>query len=91
VIDPYLLAFLLIILIGSVTVYIYYLKEKNEQLESINRGFCPKCHKKSMELTDQRSSGCSGPKIVSFECTSCGYTNSFAVESGGSCGSGGCR
>jgi RNase P subunit RPR2 len=91
VIDPYLLAFLLIVLIGSVTVYIYYLKEKNEHLESINRGFCPKCHKKSMELTDQRSSGCSGPKIVTFECTSCGYTNSFAVESGGSCGSGSCR
>ena len=90
--DSYLIAFLLIILIGSVLVYIYYLKEKKEQLESIRRGFCPKCKQDTIELTDQRSGGCSGPKILSFECLSCGYVNSFAVDaSDSSCGSGGCR
>jgi RNase P subunit RPR2 len=82
---------MLIILFGSVGVYIYYLKEKKEQLDAIRRGFCPRCHHKSIELTDQRSGGCSGPKLLSFECLECGYTNSFAVENGDSCGTGGCR
>ena len=82
---------MLIILIGSVSVYAYYLKEKKVELDSIKRGFCPKCHQKSIELTDQRSGGCSGPKILSFECIECGYTNSFAVENDGSCGSGSCK
>jgi RNase P subunit RPR2 len=77
---------MLIILLGSVFVYIYYLKDKKEQLDAIKRGFCPKCHQKSTELTDQRSSGCSGPKILSYECLECGYVNSFAVENSGSCG-----
>jgi len=84
--DYYLLAFMLIILSGSVFVYMYYLKEKKEQLDSIKRGFCPKCRQKSIELTDQRSSGCSGPKMLSFECLECGYVNSFAVENSGNCG-----
>lgn len=88
--DPYLLAFMLIILIGSVLSYIYYLKEKKEELESIRRGFCPKCHQNTIELVDQRSSGCSGPKLLSYECLECGYYNSFAVNSGGGCGSGRC-
>ncbi len=82
---------MLIVLIGSVSVYTYYLKEKKVELDSIKRGFCPKCHQKSIELTDQRSGGCSGPKILSFECIECGYTNSFAVENDGSCGSGSCK
>jgi len=82
---------MLIILIGSVSVYTYYLKEKKVELDSIKRGFCPKCHQRSIELTDQRSEGCSGPKMLSFECLECGYTNSFAVENDGSCGSGGCK
>jgi len=86
----YLLLFLLIILAGSVFTYTYYLKEKKEQLDSIKRGFCPRCHQKSMELTDQRSGGCSGPKIVTFECTECGYTNSFSIENNGGCGGGRC-
>lgn len=86
----YLLAFMLIILVGSVWVYIYYLKEKKEQLASIERGFCPRCKQDSIELTDQRSSGCSGPKLLSFECLECGYTNSFAVNTS-SCSTGGCR
>ena len=77
---------MLILLFGSVFVYIYYLKDKKEQLDAIKRGFCPKCHQKSIELTDQRSSGCSGPKILSYECLECGYVNSFAVENSGSCG-----
>ena len=89
--DIYLLAFMLIILAGSVFVYVYYLKEKKEQLDAIRRGFCPQCKHNSIELTDQRSSGCSGPKILSFECLECGYINSFAVDNSDSCcGSGGC-
>jgi RNase P subunit RPR2 len=90
--DFYLLAFLLIILIGSVMVYIYYLKEKNEHLSRIRRGFCPQCKQDNIELTDQRSGGCSGPQMLTFECLACGYTNSFAVDSSDSCcGSGGCQ
>lgn len=89
--DYYLLAFMLILLSGSVFVYVYYLKEKKEQLDSIKRGFCPKCKQKSIELTDKRSSGCSGPKILSFECVECGYTNSFAVDNSSKCGSSDCR
>ncbi len=88
--DPYLIAFLLIVLIGSVTVYIYYLKEKREELASIERGFCPKCHQDTIELTDKRGGGCSGATLLTFTCTACGYTNSFATQGGGSCGSGGC-
>jgi len=82
---------MLIILLGSVFVYIYYLKEKKEQLDSIRRGFCPKCQYKSIELIDQRSSGCSGPKMLTFECLECGYVNSFAVDNSQSCGTGDCR
>jgi RNase P subunit RPR2 len=82
---------MIIILTGSVSVYTYYLKEKKVELDSIKRGFCPKCHQKSIELTDQRSGGCSGPKILSFECCECGYINSFAVENDGSCNSNSCK
>jgi len=85
--DFYLLAFLLIILSGSILVYVYYLKEKKEALDSIKRGFCPRCHQNSIELVDQRSSGCSGPKLLAYECLACGYYNSFAVENSGNCGS----
>jgi len=87
--DIYLLAFLLIILIGSVLVYVYYLKEKKEHLDSIRRGFCPQCKQDDIELTDQRSGGCSGPQMLTFECLSCGYINSFAVDSSDSCCSSG--
>jgi DNA-directed RNA polymerase subunit M/transcription elongation factor TFIIS len=76
---------MLIVLGGSVSAYVYYLKEKKEQLDAIKRGFCPKCHQKSIVLTDKRSGGCSGPSLLSFECTECGYTNTFSVEGGGSC------
>jgi RNase P subunit RPR2 len=90
--DIYLLAFLLIVLIGSVLVSIYYLKEKKEELDSIRRGYCPKCKQNAVVMTDQRSAGCSSPKIVSFECIHCGYTNSFSVNRSDSvCGNGGCR
>ncbi len=88
--DIYLLAFLFIVLFGSVLVYIYYLKEKKTELDSIKRGFCPRCHNNSIFLADQRSGGCSGPKLLSYECPECGYYNSFAVENDGNCGSGGC-
>jgi len=88
--DIYLLVFMLIILLGSVLVYIYYLKEKKEQLDTIRRGFCPQCKQNSIELTDQRSGGCSGPQMLSFECLECGYINSFSVDnSDNCCGSGG--
>jgi len=89
--DFYLLAFLFIVLIGSVLVYVYYLKEKHAELASIERGFCPRCHKDSIELVDQRSGGCSGPKLLSYECMECGYYNSFSVDSSGGCDSGRCR
>ena len=82
---------MLIILIGSISVYTYYLKEKKDELLSIQRGYCPKCHQDSIELTDQRSSGCSSPKLLSFECMECGYTNSFAVNDNINCNSKGCR
>jgi len=88
--DIYLLLFLFIILIGSVTVYIYYLKEKKDQLDTIRRGFCPRCRQKSILLVDQRSGGCSGSKLLTFECSECNYHNSFSVDEGGSCGSGRC-
>lgn len=89
--DIYLLAFMLILFVGSIIVYIYYLKEKKEQLDSIKRGFCPKCKQASIELTDQRSGGCSGPQMMIFECLECGYINSFAVQNPNSCGSGSCK
>ncbi len=89
--DFYLLAFMLIILTGSVLVYIYYLKEKKEQLDSIRRGFCPQCKQNSIELTDQRSGGCSTPELLSFVCLECGYTNSFAIDNREACGSGRCK
>lgn len=83
--DYYLLAFMLILLIGSVLVYIYYLKEKKEQLDSIRRGFCPQCKQANIELKDQRSGGCSGPQMMLFECPECGYKNSFAVQDPNTC------
>jgi len=90
--DFYLFAFMIILLVGSVLVYVYYLKEKKEQLDSIRRGFCPQCKQDSIELSDQRSGGCSGPKQLTFECLSCGYVNSFSVDSSDSaCSSGRCR
>jgi predicted RNA-binding Zn-ribbon protein involved in translation (DUF1610 family) len=76
--DPYLIAFLLIVGIGSVTAYGLYLREKHEHLRAIESGICPKCGQKSIELTDQRSAGC-GSKNLSFRCTACGYENSFHV------------
>ena len=82
---------MLIVLVGSVLVYVYYLKEKKEQLDSIRRGFCPKCKQDSIELTDQRSSGCSGPQILSYECLECGYSNVFAVQNPNTCDTGSCR
>ena len=88
--DPYLLAFLVIILIGSITVYIYYLREKTAELASIQRGFCPKCHQKSIELTDKHNGGCGAPSLLTFTCSQCGYSNSFAAHDSGSCGSDGC-
>jgi len=60
----YLLFFLLIIIVGLVVSYIYFMKDKSDQLRAIQEGICPKCHQESMELVDQRSTGCSGPKMI---------------------------
>ena len=84
----YLLFFLLITIIGLVVSYIYFMKEKKAQLQAINQGICPKCHQQSMELIDQRSTGCSGPKLMTFECKNCQYVNTFHIDN--SCGTGGC-
>jgi RNase P subunit RPR2 len=61
--------------------YIYYQREKNEELREIQRGICPRCKQKSIVLSDERSAGC-GPKLVSFTCTHCGYENSFSMNGG---------
>lgn len=89
--DFYLLAFMLMLLVGSVLTYLYYLKEKKEQLDTIRRGFCPQCKQSNIELTDQRSGGCSGPTMMTFECSECGYSNNFSVQNPNSCGTGGCK
>ena len=85
----YLLFFLLIVIIGLVISYIYFMREKKENLRAIQEGICPKCHKEGMELIDQRSTGCSGPKMLTFECKECKYVGTFHVN-GGSCSTGSC-
>ena len=65
------------------------MREKKENLQVINQGVCPKCHQVSMELIDQRSTGCSGPKMLTFECKECKYVATFHVDNN-SCGTGGC-
>jgi len=82
--DIYLIIFMLLIFIGSIVSYIYYLKDKNEQLNTITSGICPSCNDSSIEMADQRSAGC-GPKLVTFRCPNCGYENSFSINAG-SCG-----
>ena len=81
----YLILFLVIILFGVVISTIYYLKEKKAQLDAIKRGFCPVCKHNTIELTDKRSGGCSGPIQLTFECSSCGYTNTFSTHQSGGC------
>jgi len=85
----YLLFFLLIVIIGLIISYVYFMREKKANLQAIERGICPKCHKESVELIDQRSSGCGGPKMLTFECKDCDYINTFNVN-GGNCSSGKC-
>ena len=85
----YLLFFLLIVIVGLVVSYIYFMKEKKANLRAIEQGICPKCEQPSMVLTDQRSTGCGGPKMLTFECQACNYIGTFHVD-GGSCSSGKC-
>jgi len=87
--DIYLLLFLLIVLAGSVTVYVYYLKEKKAELDAVRRGVCPKCRQNTIFVSDARSHGCSGTKTVHIVCEACGYENSFTIRSG-RCGGGSC-
>ena len=86
----YLLFFLLIIIVGLVVSYIYFMRDKSEQLRAIQEGICPKCHQESMELIDQRSTGCSGPRMLTFECRECNYVSTFHVNAQGGCSSGKC-
>jgi RNase P subunit RPR2 len=85
----YLLFFLLIVIVGLIISYVFFMREKRSNLRAIEQGICPKCHQEGMELVDQRSTGCGGPKMLTFECKSCEYINTFHVE-GGSCSSGRC-
>jgi len=71
----------LIVGVGIISATIYYLKEKNEHLKSIQSGICPSCKQKSIVISDQRGGGC-GPKLVTFYCTNCGYENSFSINGG---------
>lgn len=80
-IDTFLLLFLVIVGAGSVFSYVYYLKEKGEELKIIRDGICPKCNQKTIFLSDKRGGGC-GPKVVTFVCTNCKYENSFSIEEG---------
>jgi predicted RNA-binding Zn-ribbon protein involved in translation (DUF1610 family) len=82
--DIYLLLFLIIIFVGSIISYVYYLNDKTSQLNIIQKGICPSCKESTIEMSDQRGAGC-GPKLVTFECSSCGYENSFSIDKG-SCG-----
>jgi len=82
--DIYIIIFMLLIFIGSIVSYVYYLKDKNTQLNSIASGICPSCNDSSIEMVDQRGTGC-GPKLVTFRCSNCGYENSFSINAG-SCG-----
>ena len=77
-IDPYLLAFLIIVLVGCVVGYAYYLREKNGDLREIEQGKCPACHKEGIEEVDRRGGGCS-PRVVTFKCPHCKYENSFTI------------
>lgn len=78
-IDLFLLLFLLIVGIGSVAGYVYYLREKSEEFRIIQGGECPRCHAKSILLKDERGGGCS-PKTVTFHCEECGYENTFSLS-----------
>jgi hypothetical protein len=85
----YLLFFLVLVSVGIIISYVYFMKEKKKNLSIVEQGICPKCHKESMELIDQRGGGCSGTKMLTFKCQSCHYVNTFNVD-GGSCSSGRC-
>jgi len=58
------------------------MKEKKKNLAIVEQGICPKCHEESIELVDQRSTGCSGPKMLTYSCQSCNYTTVFNVNTG---------
>ncbi|SHO81660.1 hypothetical protein MNB_SV-15-1206 [hydrothermal vent metagenome] len=78
--DIYILLFMIIIFLGSIISYIYYLKDKANQFGIVSRGVCPFCKNKSIELIDTRGGGCT-PKLLTFKCTQCNYENSFNIPS----------
>jgi len=89
--DIYLFLFLIILLMGSISVAFFYFKEKREALAQLERGFCPQCHEKSIEISDRRSGGCGAPELILYRCLSCLYEESFSVTPHSSCGGGRCR
>ena len=86
----YLLAFFLIVIIGLIVSYIYFMREKRDKLLAVTNGICPKCHKPTVEIVDLRGGGCSGTKMVTYECRECKYTDTFNIG-GGSCGGRSCE
>ena len=78
--DFYLLTFLLITIIGLIISYIYFMRDKREKLLAITKGICPKCHKPTVNMVDHRGGGCSGTKMVTFECRKCKYIDTFHID-----------
>ena len=81
-IDFFTVFLLVFIVLSSAIGYTYYLREKNQELDKIEEGFCPKCKQKNIELIDVRGTGCS-PKILTYRCNNCGYENSFTQPNSG--------
>lgn len=67
-------------MVGTVIGYIYFMREKKSHLQKVLNGVCPKCHEESIELVDQRSTGCSNPTMLTFKCNSCDYINTFNIS-----------
>ncbi|WP_456431045.1 hypothetical protein [Nitratifractor sp.] len=59
--------------------YGYYLREKGEDFSAVRRGECPRCHKRCIEVDDERGGGC-GPRWVSYRCGCCGWSGAFSIE-----------
>ncbi len=87
--DLYTVLFLIVFVLIGIGLYFYYLYEKGARLKYIEKGFCPKCHRDTIEIVDQKSHGCSGTVEMKVECRECKYSDSFTVQSGG-CSGGSC-
>lgn len=85
------LLFIIVIFGGLIWAYFYYLDEKAGKLQLIEQGICPECRQETIEIADEKSGGCSGVSLVQFECSECGYKDSYAINGGSSCGGGSCK